>query len=172
MKTAAAPHVHILENESWVWNQTRFLGATCWTDFTSTGNVSAATRKATDWMNDFRAIRADTSYRRLRPNDVAGRNGVSRSWLAQELSRPFQGKTVVVTHHAPVMEVMPGKHDGHLAAAYANHWPELIGKADLWVFGHTHQSIDAVLAGCRVVSNPRGYPGEITGFRADLAIDI
>lgn len=172
MKTAAAPHVHILENESWIWNQTRFLGATCWTDFTSTGDVSAATRMAAERMNDFRAIRVDACYRRLRPGDVAGRNVASRVWLAQELNKPFQGKTVVVTHHAPATEVLCDNHDGHLASAYANNWSELVKKADLWIFGHTHRSIDTELAGCRVVSNPRGYPGEITGFRSDLEIDI
>lgn len=172
MRDAAAPHVHILENDVFVWRQIRFVGTTGWTDFTSSGDVVAASRIAAECMNDFRVIRADASYRRLRTDDVASRNRAAREWLTQELDKPFQGETVVVTHHAPTAHVVGDKHDGHLNAAYANHWPELIEKADLWVFGHTHRAVDVELTGCRVISNPRGYPGEETGFEADFEIEI
>ena len=172
MRDAAAPHVHILENQSFVWQQTRFLGTTAWTDFSSTGDVVAASSMAWQWMNDFRVIRADASFRRLRPEDLVQRNHAARAWLAQELDRPFGGKTVVITHHAPAPIVAGDKHDDHLLAAYSNSWPELIEKADAWIFGHTHRAVDVELAGCRVVSNPRGYPDEETGFRADLEMDI
>ncbi|UZJ58066.1 metallophosphoesterase family protein [Pseudomonas sp. KU26590] len=172
MRNQAAPHVHILENESFVWQQTRFLGTTTWTDFSSTGDVVAATSLAREWMNDFKVIRADASYRRLRPDDLVTRNQFARAWLAEELAKPFDGKTLVVSHHAPTPLVAGDKHDGHLNAAYSNHWPELITQADVWIFGHTHQAIDTTLVGCRIVSNPRGYPGEETGFRADFEIEI
>jgi predicted phosphodiesterase len=78
----------------------------------------------------------------------------------------------VITHHAPTPSVAGDKHDGHLCAAYANHWPELIDKADSWIFGHTHKFVDERLGGCRVISNPRGYPNEETGFRADFQVEI
>lgn len=86
------------------------------------------------------------------------------AWLTQELAKPFDGKTIVVTHHSPSSMVVGDKHDGQFNAAYTNDWPQLIQEADLWVFGHTHESIDVELGGCRIVSNPRGYPGESTGF--------
>ncbi len=172
MRDAAGPHVHILENESFVWQQTRFLGTTTWTDFSSTGDVVAATSLAREWMNDFKVIRADASYRRLRPDDLVTRNQLARAWLAEELAKPFAGKTVVISHHAPTPTVAGDKHDGHLNAAYSNHWPELIEQADVWIFGHTHQAVDTTLSGCRILSNPRGYPGEETGFRADFTIDL
>lgn len=54
MKTTGL-HVHMLESESWICNQTRFLGTTCWTGFTSTGDASAATRIAAEWRNDLPA---------------------------------------------------------------------------------------------------------------------
>ncbi|MEB0042643.1 metallophosphoesterase [Pseudomonas sp. MH10] len=172
MRDAAAPHIHVLENEVFVWQQIRFLGDTAWTDFSSTGDVVAATVMARESMNDFRVIRADASYRRLRPDDVASRNRVARKWLTQKLAEPFAGKTVVITHHAPTPVVVGDKTDGHLSAAYSNHWPELIEQVDLWVFGHTHQAIDTELVGCSLISNPRGYPGEATGFNACLEVDI
>ncbi|MHC8376428.1 metallophosphoesterase [Pseudomonas sp. MDT1-16] len=172
MKEQSSSHVHVLENEVIIWNQTRFLCATSWTDFSSTGNVVAATQTAWDWMNDFRVIRTEENYRRLRPFDLVSRNQISHDWLAEELDNPFDGETIVVTHHAPVPEVMGGKHDGHLCAAYTNRWHVLIEKADLWIFGHTHRAIDITLGRCRVVSNPRGYPGEQTGFDPGLVISL
>ena len=35
----------------------------------------------------------------------------------------------------------------------------LMGGAALWIHGHTHASSDYVVAGTRVVANPRGYAG-------------
>lgn len=172
MKEAALPHVHVLENETFIWNQTRFLCATGWTDFSSTGNVVAATQTAWEWMNDFRVIRTGDNFRRLRPTDVIGRNHATHDWLAEELDKHFDGKTVVVTHHSPVPEVAGGKHDGHLSAAYTNRWHALVEKTDLWIFGHTHRAVDTTLDGCRVVSNPRGYPGEQAGFDPGFVIDL
>ncbi|POA28182.1 MULTISPECIES: metallophosphoesterase [unclassified Pseudomonas] len=172
MRDAAAPHVHVLENQTWICNQTRFLVTTAWTDFSSTGDVVAATMMCGQWMNDFRAIRAEERFRRLRPADVIERNRIAFDFLLHELAQPFNGKTVVITHHCPVPEVAGEKHDGHLSAAYSNRWHALLEKADIWIFGHTHHSIDIELGGCRLISNPRGYPGENTGFISGFTIEI
>lgn len=172
MKEAALPHVHVLENETFIWNQTRFLCATAWTDFSATGNAVAAAQTALERMNDFSVIRIDDSFRKLRPCDLVNRNHATHDWLAHELDKPFDGKTVVVTHHAPVPEVVGDKHEGHLIAAYTNSWHALLEKADLWIFGHTHRAVDVTLDGCRVISNPRGYPGERTGFDPGFVIDL
>ena len=172
MKMAAAPHVHILENETVTFGDTRFLCAVGWTDFTSTGDVVAAAAMAKEWMTDFRQIRCTERYRRIRPDDLATRNHQTRNWLSGELAKPFNGKTVVITHHAPLPEVLGDKHEGHLNAAYANAWHSLVDRADLWIFGHTHRAVDIMLGGCRVVSNPKGYPGEPTGFDQLKVIEL
>ncbi|KAB0499101.1 metallophosphoesterase [Pseudomonas vancouverensis] len=172
MKEAALPHVHVLENETFIWNQTRFLCATAWTDFSATGNVVAAAQNALERMNDFSVIRIDDSFRKLRPCDLFNRNHATHDWLAHELDKPFDGKTVVVTHHAPVREVVGDKYEGHLIAAYTNSWHALLEKADLWIFGHTHRAIDVKLGRCRVVSNPRGYPREDTSFDPSLVVSL
>ncbi|MBK4987700.1 serine/threonine protein phosphatase [Pseudomonas sp. S37] len=172
MKAIQTQYVHVLENESFVLNDTRFLGTTAWTDFSSTGDVTAAKRMALEWMNDFSVIRTGESYRRLTPGDLVLRNLVAREWLEQEVKKPFPGKTVVITHHCPVSKVAGDKLDSHLTAAYTNEWGDLVDMADLWVFGHTHRRIDTVVGTCRVVSNPRGYPGEACGFDPSLVIEI
>ncbi|MEQ9725400.1 metallophosphoesterase [Pseudomonas sp. WHRI 8822A] len=168
-RECAAPHVHVLENESFIRNGVRFLGTTSWTDFTLTGDPVAASFTAWREMNDFKKIRIGDSYRKLRPADVIQRNRIAHDWLAAELEKQFDGKTVVITHHAPVASIV-GKD--HLSAAYANHWPELVAKADVWFFGHTHDSIDAEFYGCRLISNQRGYPDEETGFRPALVLEF
>lgn len=172
MRDAAENHVHVLENDSLIINGTRILGTAAWTDFSSTGDQLAAAALARASMNDFRYIRAEAGYRRLRPDDLIARNHTAKAWLNHQLAQDFEGKTIVITHHAPSPVVVGTKHDGHLNAAYTNDWPRLIEQADVWVFGHTHQAVDVELAGCRVISNPRGYPDEITGFNPHFEIDI
>ncbi|EJM03529.1 putative phosphoesterase [Pseudomonas sp. GM102] len=172
MREAASPHIHVLENQVFVCNQTRFLATTGWTDFSSTGDVVAATKTCGQWMNDFQVIRAEESFRRLRPNDVIERNRVAYDFLSDELAKPFEGSTVVVTHHCPIPEVEGDKHEGDLSAAYTNRWHSLLPQVDVWIFGHTHRAVDVELDGCRFISNPRGYPREDTGFIPDFTIEI
>lgn len=172
MQAAAGGHVHVLDNQSLVIGNVRFLVATAWTDFTATGDYRAAMRESQEWMTDFKRIRTGEGYRKLRPTDLIALNIASRKFLSTELAKGFAGKTVVITHHCPLEEVTGAGHEGHLAAAYYNHWDDLVAQADVWIFGHTHQAVDTVVSGCRVVSNPRGYPGEQTGFNRELMIEI
>ncbi|WP_176507786.1 serine/threonine protein phosphatase [Pseudomonas urethralis] len=165
-------NVHILDNQTLIIGDTRFLVATAWTDFTATGDYRAAMRVCAEWMNDFKRIRIGESYSKLRPVDLIARNITTREFLANELAKEFDGKTLVVTHHCPIQEVAGTDHEGHLGAAYFNQWHDLVAQADAWVFGHTHHAVDTVVSGCRLVSNPRGYPGERTGFLPDFCIEF
>ena len=160
MKEAAMPHVHVLENEVLILDQIRFLVTTAWADYSSTGDTVASKRAALEGMSDFAVIRADECYRRLSPNDLIAKCKAAYAWLTQELEKPFDGKTVVVTHHAPALDHVGDDHPENLIAAYANDWPELLDKADLWIYGHTHFAADFIKSGCRVVSNTRGYPNQ------------
>ncbi|KQQ53634.1 serine/threonine protein phosphatase [Pseudomonas sp. Leaf127] len=172
MRETAAGHVHVLDNQTLIIGDTRFLVATAWTDFTATGNYQVAMGVCAERMNDFKRIRIGERYSKLRPVDLIARNIATRRFLADELGKAFEGKTVVITHHCPIQEVAGNDHDGHLGAAYFNQWHDLVAQADAWIFGHTHHAIDTVVSGCRLVSNPRGYPGECTGFIPDLLIEV
>ncbi|WP_041167143.1 metallophosphoesterase [Pseudomonas putida] len=172
MRAAAAEHVHVPDNQSLIIGGSCFLVATAWTDFTSTGDYKAAMRDCAEWMSDFRRIRIGEGYRKLRPADLIARNIAIRKFLLAELAKNFDGKTIVVTHHCPIAEVAGNGHEGHLAAAYYNQWHDLIEQADAWFFGHTHHAVDTEVLGCRLVSNPKGYPGERTGFAPDFVIEI
>ncbi|KPZ08593.1 Uncharacterized protein ALO41_04898 [Pseudomonas amygdali pv. ulmi] len=123
-------------------------------------------------MNDYRLIRAGEGYRALSISDVISRNHQTYDWLAEELAKEFDGQTVVVTHHCPLIKYCGPEQSSPLMPAYSNNWPELVRQADSWIFGHTHSQVDAMVDGCRLISNPKGYPGEQCGFIDDFVIDI
>jgi predicted phosphodiesterase len=169
---ASGSNVHVLENETLEIGNVRVLGATAWSDFTAGGRPFQAAEEARRSMNDFRLIRSGLGFRALSTSDVISRNRGTYEWLAQELSKTFDGKTIVVTHHCPIISLSGPEQGSLLMPAFTNEWPELVPQADLWVFGHTHSHIDVIFDGCRVLSNPRGYPGEDCGFDPDFIIEI
>jgi calcineurin-like phosphoesterase family protein len=78
--------------------------------------------------------------------------------LAAKLKKPFSGKTVVITHHLPSAQSVAERYKPSLTSAcFASNLDDLMGASVLWIHGHTHDSMDYVLHGTRVVCNPRGY---------------
>lgn len=182
MKAAAkGSNVHVLDRAAVVIGGVRFVGCTLWTDFQLPvralggfeSNIERALRDAAERLNDFRVIEVeaeatarthrDTRYKRLRrlllPADTLAMHWIDRDWLRRQLLQHFDGPTVVVTHHAPA--------PGSVAERYASDWltPSFVSALPasffevpkIWVHGHTHSPFDYMEAGCRVVSNPRGY---------------
>ncbi|KPW92386.1 MULTISPECIES: metallophosphoesterase family protein [Pseudomonas syringae group] len=175
MRAASDDNVRVLDRDTVEIGGVRFLGATMWTDFAATGNAPLAALSAQNSMNDFRQIRTD-NYRRIRPADLIDESVRTRDWLRSELAKSFAGPTVVITHHAPTLRsLLENPHAGtHLDAAYANRWEDLMGsdRVALWVHGHSHVAVDYEVDGTGVVCNPRGYPGEDTGFDEGLVLTV
>lgn len=169
---AEGSQVHVLENEVLIVGDVRILGATAWTDFSAHGNVYQSSQEAKRCMNDFRKIRTGEGYRALAVSDVISRNHETYQWLARELAQEFEGKTIVVTHHCPLAQFSGPEQGSALMPAYSNQWPELVSQADVWAFGHTHSKVDEIFEGCRIISNPRGYPSEECGFDAAFVIEV
>lgn len=172
MEAAAASHVHVLDNQVWTSDGVRFLVATAWTDFSGTDDVMAASSACVRELNDFRMIRTGSEYRRIRPADLIEKNRTTYEFLCKQLAIPYVGKTVVITHHCPIPEASGSEHSGHLSAGYFNRWHQLVDQADVWIFGHTHHSLDQFFGQCRLISNPRGYPSEETGFDPSKTLEI
>lgn len=153
----------------------RFLGTTGWTDYAATGNIYLAAAEAEGMMNDFRHIRTTEHFRKCRPSDLVARARANRAWLRERLAVPFAGPTVVITHHAPSPCSLGSSQEAlpHLAAAYVNQWEDLMGPGvALWVHGHIHRGVDYAIGETRILSNPRGYPGEDTGFDPQLLVEL
>lgn len=175
MREAADERVRVMECDEVVIGGARFLGATGWTDYSATGSPALAEWDARQTMVDFRKIRTGDTFRKTRPADYAERARRTKQWLREQLAQPFAGPTVIITHHAPsVVSLKKSPFSGsHLDASYANRWEDLMGgTVDLWIHGHSHQAVDYEIANTRVLSNPRGYPDEHTGFDAALVAEV
>jgi predicted phosphodiesterase len=158
---ATAGRVAFLERESAVIAGVRFVGCTLWTDYELFGNPAEDMAHAEAAMTDHETI----AYRprvRFTTNDARREFMLARDFLKAELAQPFDGPTVVVTHHLPSLRSVPEPvKDNRLSAAYASHLDELVAAsgAELWCHGHTHSSCDYVIGRTRVLCNPRGYDG-------------
>jgi hypothetical protein len=173
-----------LERATWQFEalsgeRLRLLGATLWTDFRLDRTPIESMAIAEQQLEDFRAIRVERGYRlrALRPSDTARLHDATVGFLTRELGRPFDGVTVVVTHHAPSPRSIAPRFDGdRLNPAFASDLEELIRahQPALWIHGHVHDSFDYRIGATRVVCNPRGYyPGELNpAFDPLLVIEV
>jgi hypothetical protein len=180
--------IRFLERETWTMvaadgTPVRLIGATLWTDFNLFGaqTRSSAMAWAQRHMSDFYQIRIldelQWGARRLEPMDVLRLHSISRQFLESELSAPFDGVTIVMTHHAPSMRSVPDRFRGDLlTAAYASNLDKLIERYQpaLWVHGHMHDSFDYQIGKTRVICNPRGYvPDEVNpSFDPALLVEV
>lgn len=175
--------IHYLDNDVLELDGVRFIGSTLWTDFELLGSgmadIGKALHAAKNGIADFNGtiIYGTTGW--FRPEQSVTLHRVCRQFLADELAKPFDGKTCVITHHLPSKHsVSPRFASDVLSAAFASNLDDLVTQADLWIHGHTHDPFDYQLGKCRVVCNPRGYPDRLRdtyenrGFDAQKIIEI
>lgn len=174
MRLYAGPSkITVLDTDAVEIGGVRFLGTTLWTDFRlfGTAHTEAALLTADGHMNDYISIRNGERF--LTPQQTLKLHLDAASWLEAQLDTPFDGPTVVITHHAPHPRSVHPKYAGHiLNAAFVSDLSRMMGKADLWVHGHIHWSLDYEVNGTRIVCNPKGYGKENKNFKADLVIDL
>jgi 3',5'-cyclic AMP phosphodiesterase CpdA len=115
--------IHFLDNDRVDIGGVRFLGATLWTDLRSKlhHNQAAADGEAKRRMNDYRRVHRRSTTRGSRPigpEFTRAFHNISKTWLDVQMAIPFDGSTVVVTHHAPSLRLLPDPPDP-LNHAYA-----------------------------------------------------
>jgi len=182
LRAAARPGLHFLECNQVVIQGVRFLGATLWTDCYLWGDRAAVLAEQ-HCLYDFRAIRMDReSDLRLEPVEMIRWHERARDWMADALQTPFEGPTVVVTHHAPhPKSVLP--YDPHqrepISGYFASDLSWLIERHQptLWIHGHSHASLDYQVGATRVLANPAGYERferlrENGYFKPDLVVEV
>jgi predicted phosphodiesterase len=154
---AANTNVFVMENDSVEIDGVIFLGAVGWTDFNLFNDQARAMRAAGDVMNDYKKIRTSNYSRRLRPAHTLARHMETRAFLQRELSKPKTGEPrVVVTHHGFHVEAVRREHDDDvISAAFCSNAG--IEGADLWIYGHTHETRSFMAGTTRVVTNSKGY---------------
>lgn len=170
--------VHILDDAEVIIDGVRFLGSMLWTDFCLFGEAQKpfAMLAGQQGLNDFRLIE-EGNRGHFTPAHSIELHEKSLAWLKSKLDEPFDGKTVVVTHHLPSMQSVVARFkDSPLSACFASELGYLFGKMDLWIHGHTHDNLDYEVNGTRVICNPRGYVRwsgqENLDFKPGLVIEI
>lgn len=174
-RLAEGSQVTILDNDECRIGGVRFIGSTLWTDFLLHGadeGRDQAVAEALRLMHDFRRIHLDEQRQALfTPADAAALCARNVAWLESRLALPWEGRTVVITHHAPSERSVEARFAGSpLNACFASHLDRLLeaSGACLWIHGHMHHSVDYQAGATRVVCNPRGYAREGRNENADF----
>lgn len=157
--------VTLLEKQAVVIDGVRFIGATLWTDYALYGGtpelIERSMEAARPMMLDYRRIQvtdADGTRRLMTAEDSVRLHVEARQYVTLALASGDPKKTVIVTHHAPHRGSLAPRYAEDLTSAgFVSDLGRLMGRAALWIHGHTHTSFDYAVNGTRVLCNPRGY---------------
>ena len=159
LSDAAMENLHVLDNDGLELHGQGFVGTTLW--FRETEE----TRTYKGTLNDFRLIE-DFERHVYHENRKA----------IEFLEGATQPGDIVVTHHIPAMQGVPAKYRRSALNHYFLCDMEafiLERKPAFWVYGHTHDSVDAMVGSTRLICNPVGYPHEeATGCVFGLVIEV
>jgi predicted phosphodiesterase len=171
-KQCANSNVYFLENNSIAFHGVRFLGCTLWADLLVEGDKKAMALGKT--LNDFRRIQI--AEKPFDTGEFSQLHQHSKAWLEQQLSQPFSGKTVVITHHAPSLWSWNDSSRALKKLAYCNDLKPLLHEYEIavWFHGHVHSPADYRISGARILCNPRGYFGKkiVSGFDQNKIVEI
>lgn len=147
-------NIKIIDRESILVEDTWVHGATLWTDYGRGSPINMET--ARNSMNDYNQIQR--RYKdidiMIRPEFLYEEHLLSVEFIKSAVSDGQ--KSVVVTHHAPLLQAA---YDG-LWHCYASDLSNLILDnpcIKYWVYGHTHTRDTYHVGDTKVVSNCRGY---------------
>lgn len=171
IKAFGLTNVHLLERDSVVIDEVKFVGCTLWTSFKN-GDPHVMLVAGTA-MNDYQYMTYGTGVirRKARPMDVYKDYLKSLAWLKTSAVRDYPDqRLVVMTHMAPSYQSVHERHRQRSASTNYFYFSDLdytvdeIG-ADLWAHGHTHDPCSYMIGATQVICNPRGYNGyEDTGY--------
>jgi hypothetical protein len=193
-------NVYFLENEIIDISGTRFIGSAFWTNYC--GFNPRMVNEALAWMNDTASINASAWWEdeanqafankhypksltkaEFHPIIAYQMNQRAIQFISRQLSKPFSGKKVVVTHHAPTHEWLryeyptssinvnmfdeykyhhPHPFEAYHLAVYGSNLEDMfkpgseLDGADLWCHGHDHSRIEYSVYKTQFASNAFG----------------
>lgn len=171
---------HYLQNKTVIIDGVRLIGGTMWTSLQQGDWWHGY--NASQKMNDYRLIK----YRCTGKGDIrtfdtfTSRNLFAqfKSHLENELSKDWEGRTVVITHHSPCELSVEERYKGSaLNCAYYEDMTSYMfadNAPDLWCHGHLHSTSDYIIGNTRIIANPRGYVGHEANntFNPAMLIEI
>jgi predicted MPP superfamily phosphohydrolase len=136
----------------------RFIFGTLWADG---GDSLHSQAKVGAGLWDFSIIR--DKGMRFTVQDMQQVHKAQKSQIKQALAMPFEGKTIVVSHHMPSYRLCHPRFGTEINGGFASNCDAILAgddHPDIWIHGHTHDTIDTELFETRIVCNPRGYQRE------------
>ncbi len=163
------PNIHLLNNQTYDFDPTtRLIGSTMWSPIEPSSECLVTSRIAC-----YRYIweKRDGKITTIVPSTVNAWFKTNRGFLLEQLKKcKNEGKkAIVLTHHMPSEECVEKRflrpEFKQLNCAFFAPMEDVLREyADtisVWMFGHTHCSIDhRHFFGCRCVCNPAGYNHE------------
>lgn len=148
---SAHGNVHFLQRAVYTDDRVTVAGCTLW---------SRTDRPVP--MNDYETIVKDgPSGSTITHLDTLAWHTEDRQWLEGVLSASTATVDIVLTHHLPSYRAVAPRYSGDPCnIAFATDLDHLCALVPYWVCGHTHTPRDLTVNTCRVIINPRGYPGE------------
>lgn len=178
--------VRLLDDQTAYVGDCRIIGGTLWTDFLldieDELDLPWRMLDSKSMLPDFSQIRM-SSQEMISPQDMLDMHRVTREFILQELMKPFDGPTIVLTHHLPHPDCTPDLYkeskSNFLFASSEHAFGEVLHSKhapDLWICGHTHIPMDKTIGRTRMVSNPLGYQSvrseRENGFIWDFVIEV
>ncbi len=168
-------NIRVLEDSFLDIEDIRFHGCTLWTDFALFGNSVEAGMYCQPKMNDYKMVKRDPSYSKMRTVDTFKIHQFSKHWLNESLENSTKEKYIVVTHHAPSLLSVPDNFKNDLlTSAYASNLDDFITKhqPDFWIHGHIHAPSHYSIGKTEVICNPHGYLDDPdNGYDRELIIE-
>jgi len=172
----------LLDDHVAIVDDVRLVGGTLWTDFDN--NDWMAKQRALQSMNDYHCAKFKSGdkvsgyrKRKLHPNDTHMAHMQTLFLIKETVRIPFEGPTVVITHHLPHPLCVAQEFRGDpLNPSYVTNLDEVIEANEIavWVHGHTHTNVDVEVHDTRILCNPRGYtPDDLNeGFDENFTFEV
>jgi predicted phosphodiesterase len=178
--------INMLERQSLELEGVRILGTVLWSDFDAlVPTLGAEPTLAEVLKTRDKGFRAANFYLRKYSTLIDGKPMLAEQmrelglecqhWLAAELNKPHDGKTLVITHFAPsLLSADPRYGVAPGTAGFCNSLDHLFSKVDVWAHGHLHSPSDYRSGRCRVVCNSLGYAnkGEQARFNPAMVVEV
>lgn len=176
-------NTHLLEVDSVILDQVKFIGGTLWTDYDKE-NPHVKLMAPMAMANDHNYIKVGREYLRLRVEHLISIFNCTKKFIFKNCKKDNADQLViVVTHMAPSIRSIHELYKTLTTNAfyYSNLDTELCyvdHDISYWFHGHTHKPMDYKIEESygiktRVLCNPRGYRGyEQTDFLEEFRIDV
>lgn len=155
---------HFLENDTVVIDDVTIIGATLW---------SQPSEHVFSQIADSFKIKYIVTN--MTSKDVTHENIVSTTYIKNKL-KDTKGKKLVMTHFGPDEFLANKKWAGSSLNSYfwASGFKGYFQYADMWVYGHTHDSGYAVMENCEMICNPYGYENyeKNTEFKHNYILEV